>query len=98
MQNGAACTVLVHATVRQEWPIRAVTCTWNARRAREPAARTPSGISPAAARCAAGAAQYAVNSRRLGEPVPGEVTLPGVELVISALATPAGVAVGLLCR
>src|SRR5687767_9977792 len=46
----------------------------------------------------AGAAQYAVNSRRLGEPVPAEVTLPRVEPAISALATPAGVAPGLLCR
>src|SRR5688572_19837105 len=43
-------------------------------------------------------AQYAVNSRRLGEPVPAEVTLPRVAFAISALATPAGVAPGLLCR
>ena len=34
-------------------------------------------------------------SKRFGEPVPGPMTTPLVEFVISALATEAGVAVGL---
>ena len=37
-------------------------------------------------------------SRRFGEPVPGLVTLFGVELLISAVVTCAGVALGLLAR
>jgi hypothetical protein len=43
-------------------------------------------------------AQYAVNSRRLGEPLPALVTLLSVEPAISALLTDAGDAAPLLCR
>jgi hypothetical protein len=45
-----------------------------------------------------GAAQYAVNSRRLGEPLPGDVTLLSVAPDVSAPLTVAGEAVGLFCR
>ena len=37
-------------------------------------------------------------SNRFGDPVPGLVTLFGVELLISACVTVAGVAPGFVCR
>jgi hypothetical protein len=68
---------------------------------REPRRTNPAGLRGVQARLATATsplAQYAVNSRRLGEPVPALVTLLSVAPAVSALLTVAGEAVPLLCR